>query len=327
MTINFKEFSDLLKQKGKIRGNPVAVTLFRESVPQDYEPIQDTPCSIIRYAMDEGRKVYFDAEHHDCLVGVHHAGIVPGKREIVAGEYLSRTSTFFTYEGAARLKSSTPVLPPGMVRAIGASPLDRLEPDAAFDWIVCVCNPHHANFIAGGRLCSEGVPPGCSFGPSLCGDLFASPWHLRNFMVVSGDFGGRMHNRIKQQELFVVIPFEYMQLVPKVLLDMKVDVKKSRSMTKPAHSSFWLKQGESQAVTAGDEQTAADETGEIKFTMPWDENAQELLKKVPEGILEMVVTSGEEFARGRGYEMVSRQSLDEQMKEMGMDLQEMLDSV
>ncbi len=320
---DFKEYSEMLRKKGKVRGNPAAIFLFQNSAPEGYEPIQDTPCSIVRYAMDEGRKVYFDAENHDCLVGVHHAGIVPGKREIAAGEYLSMTSSFFTYEGAARLKSASPVLPPGMVKAIGAAPLDQLEEGINPDWIVCVCNPHNANFIAGGRLCSEGVPPSCSFGPSLCGDLFATPWHLRNFMVVSGDFGGRMHNRIKQDEVFVIIPFEYIHLVPKVLLATKVDVKKSRAMTKPAHSKFWQKKDNSPVVS----EDVNTEKSEIRFTMPWDEKAQELLMKVPDGIKEMVVNNGEEFAREKGYEKVSWKSLDEQMKEMGMDLQEMLDSV
>ncbi len=75
---DYKALTDILVTKGKVRGKPVAVSLFKDRIPPGYEPIQDTPCSIIHYAMDEGRKVYFDADHHDCLVGVHHAGIVPG---------------------------------------------------------------------------------------------------------------------------------------------------------------------------------------------------------------------------------------------------------
>ena len=38
--------------------------------------------------------------------------------------------------------------------------------------------------------------------------------------------------------------------------------------------------------------------------------AKQLMQKVPEGILEMVVTNAEEFARENGYERVSRKSLD-----------------
>jgi uncharacterized protein (DUF169 family) len=124
--MDLKTVSEILVNKGKVRGKPVAISLFKDSIPQGYEPIESEPCSIIHYAMDEGKKVYFDAEHYDCLVGVHHAGMIPGKREIVSGEYLSTTSSFFSYEGAARLKSGTRNLPPGMVKAIGAAPLDQV---------------------------------------------------------------------------------------------------------------------------------------------------------------------------------------------------------
>ena len=60
------------------------------------------------------------------------------------------------------------------------------------------------------------------------------------------------------------------------------------------------------------------------FTMEWDEEAKEILKKVPEGIVEFVVENAETFAQKKGYSGVTRKSLDEQMKEMGMDLEDML---
>ena len=58
--------------------------------------------------------------------------------------------------------------------------------------------------------------------------------------------------------------------------------------------------------------------------MEWDEEAKENLKKVPEGIVDFVVENAESFAQKMGYSGVSRKSLDEQMKEMGMDLDDML---
>jgi uncharacterized protein (DUF169 family) len=320
---DLKKISEILVKKAKVRGNPVAISLFQDKVPDGYEPIQDTPCSIVRYAMDEGRKVYFDAEHHDCLVGVHHAGIVPGKQEIVAGEYLSKTSTFFTYEGAARLKAGTLILPPGMVQAIGAAPLDKVPEGVKVDWIVAVCNPHNANSIGGCRLCKEGIPPYASFGTSLCGELFAVPWHIKNVMVVGGDFGGRMHNRIKQDQLFVIIPIEFVDYLPSILTNMRVDVKATREMTKPAHSLFWQKK-DPDTITETQE-AGPQESSEITFSMPWDDEAKELLKKVPEGILEMVVGNSEEFAREKGYDQVTKKSMDEQMESLGMNLDDMLD--
>ena len=216
--VDFKELSDMIVTKAKVRGKPVAISLFRDKIPAGYEPIQDTPCAIMRYAMDEGKKVYFDADHHDCYVGVHHAGIVPGKKEIVAGDYLSKTSAFFTEEGAARLKAGTYCLPPGMVKAIGAAPLDEVPEGVQVDWIVVVTNPHNACILGGCRLCQDGVQPYGTFGTSLCGELFAVPWYIKNVMVVGGDFGGRMHNRIKQDQLFIIIPMEFAHMIPNILL-------------------------------------------------------------------------------------------------------------
>lgn len=322
---DFKKLSEILITKGKVRGKPVAISLFRDAVPAGYEPIQDTPCAIVRYAMDEGRRVYFDADHHDCLVGVHHAGIVPGKKEIVTGEYLSKTSDFFTEEAAARLKAGTYSLPQGMFKAIGAAPLDQVPEGVKVDWIVIVCNPHNACTIGGCRLAQEGVQPYGTFGTSLCGELFAVPWYIKNVMVVGGDFGGRMHNRIKQDQLFVIIPIEFADYVPKLLLNIKVDVKASREMTKPAHSPFWQKKDKSEFKDPDmqDEESAA----AVKFTMAWDDEAKALLRKVPAEMLEMIVPNSEDYARENGYAQVSMKSMREQMEKLGMNLDEMLGSM
>lgn len=317
---------DLLVRRGKVRGKPVAISLFRDCVPPGYAPVgAETPCAIVHAAMDEGRRAYFDADHHDCLVGVHHAGIVPGTREIVSGEYLSQTSSFFTWEGAARLKSGSPVLPPGMVTAIGAAPLDAVPAGVAVDWVVCVCNPHHANFIATCRLAREGVAPFGVFGTSLCGEIFARPWHERNIIVTFGDQGGRMHNKIRQDEVFVVIPTEYLGDLHLTLENIKIDVKGSRRMTKPPHSPFWSK--EQKPVAPAPEPASVSSAGTEQFTMAWSAEARSLLGRVPDGIREMVVENAETYAREKGYPEVSRTSIDEQMATMGTSIDEMLDSM
>ncbi|MFC1669865.1 DUF169 domain-containing protein [Spirochaetota bacterium] len=358
--IDLKELSELLIRRGKVRGNPVGISLFRDEIPDDYEPIQETPCAIVRFAMDEGKKVYFDAGHNDCLVGLHHSGIVPGKKEIVSGQYLSETSEFFTYEGAARLKSGSPVLPEGLVKAIGAAPLDQIDENVGVDWIVVVCNPYNAGFISGGRLAQEGVAPHASFGPSLCGDIFAMPWHERNIIVTNGDFGGRMNNRMKQDQLFVVIPIQFAHYIPVTLTMGGMNVTESRKMTKPAHSKFWeklkdkekekgkegskksekpekkaevkkseepKKKAETKKKTAEPEPEPEVDIDAIDFNYAWNDEAKNLLKKVPIELIEMIVGNSEEYAREKNYKEVSRESMEEHMKSMGMDLDEMLDSV
>jgi uncharacterized protein (DUF169 family) len=319
---DLKLISELLIKKGKVRGKPVAISLFRDTIPEGYEPIDGEPCTLIRNAMDEGKKVYFDAEHHDCLVGACHAGMVPGKKEIMSGEYLSTTSSFFTYEGAARLKSGTRNLPPGMVKAIGAAPLDEVPEGVTIDWVVVVCNAHNANLISGCRVIQDGITPHGGFGSSLCGELFSTPWYEKNVVITFGDYGGRMYNRLKQDQLFVIIPIEFVDALPKLLGDFTLDAKATLAFTKPPDSKFWKKYSK-------DKQKDGDTGGAGKpsapaFTMEWDKEAREILRKVPEGIIDFVVENSESFAQNKGYARVTRNSLAEQMEEMGMDIEEML---
>jgi uncharacterized protein (DUF169 family) len=322
--VDLKAISETLIRRGKVRGKPVGISLFRDAIPQSYEPIDDTPCSIVRYAMDEGRRVYFDKDHCDCLVGVHHAGITPGKKEVVTGEYLSAPSSFFTWEGAARLKAGSFVLPPGMVKAIGAAPLNDIPEGVTVDWVVVVCNPHNANPIAGCRVCQEGILPNAEIGTSLCGTLFATPWHVQNIVVTFGDFGGRMHNRIKQDQVFVIVPTEFLHYIPMVLEDMKLDTKASREMIKPESSPFWQKAGK-KAQEAPEVEEHAD-ISSVTFTMDWDDEAKELMKKVPEGIVETAIGNAEDYAKEKGYKKVTKKSIQELMESMGMNLDDILGS-
>ncbi|MCP4195786.1 MAG: hypothetical protein GY762_01425 [Proteobacteria bacterium] len=348
---DLKTISELLVKKGKVRGKPVAITLFRDLPPSSYEPIAEEPCAVIRHAMDDGKAVYFDADHHDCLVGVYHTGMVPPKKDIVSGEYLSETSSFFTYEGAARLKSATKNLPLGMVKAIGAAPLDAVPEGVTVDSIVVVANPHNASLISACRVVREGVTPHGGFGTSLCGELFSTPWHEQNVVITFGDFGGRMYNKIKQDQLFVIIPIQFADYIEKLFVDMKIDVNESLAKTKPANSPFWKRKkmnpedyiaaGENSeiattpktpkttaaAVEPSAEENGADTSDGLTFTMDWNEEAKELLTKTPEGMDEFIAESAEDYAREKGYAIVTRETIAEQLEGMGMNLDEMLDDL
>jgi hypothetical protein len=233
----------------------------------------------------------------------------------VSGEYLSTTSSFFTYEGAARLKSGSRCLPPGMVKAIGAAPLDEVPDGVTVDWIVVVCNAHNASIISACRVIQDGVTPHGGFGTSLCGELYATPWHERNVVITFGDFGGRMYNQLKQDELFVIIPLEYVDNLPKLLVDIKLDAKATLAYTKPPNSKFWKKHHKNKKTDAA---------AGPSFTMEWDEDAQNIMNKVPEGIIDFVVENAETFAREHSYAKVTVKSITEQMNELGMDIDDML---
>ena len=105
-------------------------------------------------------------------------------------------------------------------------------------------------------------------------------------------------------------------------IDFWIDTKANLAFTKPPHSKFWKKfdRGETEDRQAED----AEQPSAPTFTMEWDEEAKGILEKVPESIVDFVVENAESFAQKKGFACVSRKSLDEQMKEMGMDLDEML---
>lgn len=314
---DLQRVNDALVNKIKVRGNPVAISFIKDKPFPGYEPVQDCPCSIVRYAMDEGKMVYFDETHNDCLVGVHHAGILPGKSEITTGHYLSATSNFFTEEAGMRNKGASYSLPVGLVKGIAAAPLLKVPEGVKIEWVVVVCTPFQANNVAGSVTCRDGAFPYGELGASLCASLFATPWYERNIVYTPGDFGGRMHNRIKKEEMLVIVPYNMLHYIVELMDDMRMDIKLSREMTKPSHSDFWKgKKGEIVIEEVPEEKT---ELEGVKFTMEWDDEAKAMMKDVPEGILEMAVGNAEEYAREQSYPKVSKKSIDELMKKLGFE--------
>ena len=134
MMVDFKELSDSLD--GKVRGNPVAISLFIDEIPQLYEQKKVVPCSI--GAMDKGEIVSFDKHHHDWIqLAFMRTDEIRIRQNIPA----------YTDVGAEKIKTGEYVLPQKTVVGIGAAPLSEV-PDGIFvDWIVVVCTPHWANFI------------------------------------------------------------------------------------------------------------------------------------------------------------------------------------
>ena len=329
---DIKKVNDVLVNKIKVRGNPVAISFIKDKPFPGYEPVQDCPCAIIRYAMDAGKMVYFDEKNFDCYVGVHHAGIIPGKDEITSGKYLSATSNFFTEEAGMRNKGMSYSLPPGLVKGIAAAPLNKVPSDVKIEWVVVVCNPAQANNVAGSLTCRDGALPYGELGISLCSSLFATPWYERNIVYTPGDFGGRMHNRIKKEELFVIVPYGMLHYIVELMENLKMDIKASREMTKPKHSDFWngAKEKSEKTPKQGATPQKAEVKAEpadavkanldgVKFTMEWDDEAKDMMKDVPEGIMEIAVTNAEDFARENGYKKVTKKSIDELMKKLGLE--------
>ena len=71
---------------GKIRGKPVAIARFEQEPPAGFQGLKVDPCQILRHAMDDGKRVYFDREHQDCIHGAYITGVHPGNEQIRIGQ-------------------------------------------------------------------------------------------------------------------------------------------------------------------------------------------------------------------------------------------------
>jgi len=315
--IDFKKLSDSLV--GKVRGNPVAISLFKEEIPKPYEQKKVVPCSIVRHAMDKGEIVSFDRHHHDCTTGVYTAGVHEGTDEIRNGQYLAQNIPAYTDLGAEKIKTGEYVLPQKTVVGIGAAPLSDVPDDIFVDWIVVVCTPHWANFIGGARTVLDGTPPRGAAGSSFCSDLFATPWHDGNVVITPGDLGGRMNNRLKPEEMFVVVPNEYLESLLNIMTSTP-DARAVLEATKPEESDYWDKR--KRAKKAKERKLKDDSPKnefESKLSMIWDQESKDMIASTPPGIIEMAINNVEDFAREKEIKEITKSVVLEQMKSVGMD--------
>jgi uncharacterized protein (DUF169 family) len=307
---------------GHVRGHPVGITLFYDEVPASYAARKAVPCAIVRLAMDEEQICYIDGQHQDCITGAFTAGVHEGTEEIRTGGYLAKNIPAMTDIAAARGKAGRNVLPPGMVKAIGAAPLHRIPDGIRIDWIVVVCNPQWANWIASARSVLDGTPPEAAAGTSFCSELFAVPWHTDNVVMSPGDMGGRMNNKLRPEEMFVIVPAKYADSLLNIVTDSlrNVNARGALEATKPPDSPYWDKRrraaGKARAHAGAD---AAGDEPQLVFTLRWDDEAQALIRQTPAGIIDVAVTTVEEYAREHGHALVTRAVLEAQMKSIGMD--------
>ena len=304
--------------RGKVRGNPVAVSLFYSEIPQTYQKKKVVPCSIVRHAMDKGEVVSFDKHHHDCTTGVYTAGVHEGTEEIRNGQYLAVNIPVYTDDAAMKIKSGDYVLPQDTLVGIGAAPLLDVPEEVKIDWVVVVCNPHWANFIGGARTVIDGVPPRGACGSSFCSDLFATPWHDENVVITPGDLGGRMNNRLKPEEMFVVVPSKYLESLLTIMTSIP-DARAVLEATKPEDSDYWKKRDRAKRAKKEIDQPIENDSFDSKVSMSWSAEAKAMIAKAPSGIIEMAINNVEDFARDNGIDAIDEDVVINQMKSVGMD--------
>ncbi len=316
--IDLVALADLLRRKGRVRGNPVAITLVRGDVPAAYEGRAVEPCAVVRHAMDLGERVYVDAEHHACLAGAWQAGFVDVPEDIRTGEYLAKGIPGFTPIGAARVKTGSNVLPMGMYDAIAAAPLDAVPEGVDVDFVVLVCEPVAAATLAGVRTAVDGTPPRGAAGSSLCGELFAVPWHEGNVILTPGDMGGRMFNKTRPNEMFVIVPLRWAAHYP-VLLSETPDVAGLMEAIKPGHREAQQRRLAERAERHGVTLPATPAT-----TMAWDAEPLDLLARAPDAIREFAAPTLEDWAREHGHDRITMDVMAAQMESIGMRIEDVL---
>ena len=250
---------------------------------------------------------------------VYTAGVHEGTDEIRNGQYLAQNIPAYTDVGAEKIKTGEYVLPQNTVVGIGAAPLSDVPDDIFVDWIVVVCTPHWANFIGGARTVLDGTPPRGAAGSSFCSDLFATPWHDGNVVITPGDLGGRMNNRLKPEEMFVVVPNEYLESLLNIMTSTP-DARAVLEATKPEESEYWDKRKRAKKAKERKlKEDAPKNEFESKLSMIWDQESKDMIASTPPGIIEMAINNVEDFARENGIEEITKSVVLEQMKSVGMD--------
>jgi len=234
--IDLTYLNEILVKKMKVKRQPVAITYCKDGPPAGYEAVDVVACMVVRLA-EEGRRIYVNAQHHDCHVGQYHLGWnADADAFITEGEYLTAAQGFFTEEGARCNKQQSYSLPEGSIKALAAAPLDAVPEGVPVDLLVCVCNAQQAMQIAGAASVREGTFPHGELGASACSSIFAAPWHLQNSVFALGDGGGRAFNRVAVGEMFVAIPRAHFRYIVELMENFRINPQKMREVIMPSHA-------------------------------------------------------------------------------------------
>ena len=237
--IDRAQLLDILLNKIKLKREPVAVTYCDGMPPDGYEPSRVPVCSILHHA-EQGKKIFVNAEQHDCYVGQYHLGFLPHDEAgslICDGEYLTMAQGFFTPIAAKRNKHQSHTLPAGTITAIAAAPLRDLPTDVPMDLLCIITDVQRAMQIAGAASVREGTMPHGELGPSSCSSLFAAPWHTRNTVFALGEGGGRGFNQVASSEMFVVLPAHHVPYVIEMFENFWFKPDEMRKLMFPSHAA------------------------------------------------------------------------------------------
>lgn len=306
--------------EGKVRGKPVAITKFVDQIPEGYTGIKVDPCQILRHAMDDGKQVYFDREHQDCIHGAYITGVHEGNEQIQSGRLLTDYIPAYNLDAAHSFNSGEYILPQNSVKGFGAAPLDNVPAAATIDWIVVVCTPAVAGMVGAARAVKDGTRPETAAGNSFCSDMFVSPFYNDNVILTPGDVGGRMNNKLKESEMFVIIPAKWADSIIDILAETP-DVKGIFEATRPNDSPYWDKQKAKaeRAIKQKDPSIKlAKEKYKLDISMPWETEALETIAQAPKFVRNMAIGNVEDYAEEHSFDRISLEVVKAQADSVGM---------
>ncbi len=304
---------------GKIRGRAVAVTIFRDEIHPAYASRRVDACGVLRIARDEGIPVHVGPTNHECSHGEFITGFSDGTELISSGRLLPVFIPAYTLAAGIAVNSGDFVLPKDSIAGIGAAPLDEVPKGAAIEWIVVVCQPVWAGQIGAARAVEDGVQPSTAAGSSFCTDAFVTPLLKENVIISTGDFGGRMVNKLRPDEMFVIVPARWANNLVSILGDSP-DVKGLFEATRTEDAEYWTRKAEREAkAQAGSSGSAgAAKKRGLSVSMEWDDEALDMVSKAPGFVRKFAVGNVEDFASSNGYDRVTAAVVREQMENAGV---------
>ena len=102
-----------------------------------------------------------------------------------------------------------------------------------------------------------------------------------------------MNNRLKPEEMFVVIPSKYLESLLTIMTAIP-DARAVLEATKPEDSDYWKKETGQNELKKNINQLKG--TFDSKISMSWSAEAKAMIAKAPSGILEMAINNVEDFA-------------------------------
>lgn len=303
---------------GKVRGKPVAIASFSDAPPPGFDGLKVDPCQILRHAMDDGRRVYFDREHQDCVHGAYITGVHEGNEQIRSGRLLTDYIPAYNLDAAHTFNAGEYILPQGTVSGFCAMPLDDIPDGIEVGWLVVVCSPAVATLVGAARAVKDGTRPEAAAGNSFCSDLFVTPMSSDNVIITTGDMGGRISNRLKESEMFVIVPVQWADAIIDILGETP-DVRGIFEATRPDDSPYWDQQKAKAERAANNEELKAlrDRYG-LEISMPWDEDALQAIMKAPGFVRKMAVGNVEDFAEEQAADRVTLELVTAQAESAGM---------